>query len=124
MAELPSIRSVMPWWYVGAVAVSFAVVLVLAETANLFMVAPLWATLIGTTVRDRRTGSESRNRRAEIRVTLVLTPLFLGIAALISQVWPFPRGPVDARVLIGGAVALAVGGAIFLVLRLQAARRT
>ncbi|MBM7411471.1 hypothetical protein JOE38_001294 [Clavibacter michiganensis] len=49
----------------------------------------------------------------------MLTPLMLGIAALLSQVWPFQRGAFDWRVLIGGAVALVLGGALLLVLRFR-----
>jgi hypothetical protein len=123
MADLPSIRSVMPWWYVGALAVSFVVALLLAPVANLVLTAPLWTGVIGTAIRDRRRGTEQMLPRQEAVVAMVLTPGLLGIAALASQVWPFQQGALDARVLVGGAVGLAVGGALFLVLWIRGVLR-
>ncbi|QOD43218.1 hypothetical protein [Clavibacter zhangzhiyongii] len=123
MADLPSVRSVMPWWYVGALALSFLVALLLAPVANLVLAAPLWTGVIGTAIRDRRRGTEQMLPRQEAVVALVLAPGLLGSAALLSQVWPFPHGAFDARVLIGGAVGIAVSGALFLLLRIRGALR-
>ncbi|MBM7024290.1 hypothetical protein [Clavibacter zhangzhiyongii] len=119
MADLPSIRSVMPWWYVGALALSFLVALLLASVANLVLAAPLWTGVIGTTIRDRRRGTEQMLPRQEAVVAMVADPGPARLAALLSQVWPFQHGAFDARVLIGGAVAIAVSGALFLLLRIR-----
>ncbi|WP_147361936.1 hypothetical protein [Clavibacter phaseoli] len=119
MADLPSIRSVMPWWYVGALAVSLLVALLLVPVANLGLAAPLWVGVIGTAIRDRRRGTEQMLPRQEAWVAMVLTPSLLGIAALLSQVWPFQHGAFDARVIIGGAAGIAVSGALFLLLRIR-----
>ncbi len=108
----------MPWWYVVGAVVSVVVVLILSTTANLFLAFALWSGLIVREVRDRR-GAEEPARGPEGRVALVLTPLFLGMAALVSQVWPFQRDGVDGRVLVGGAVALAVSGVLLLALRIR-----
>lgn len=40
----------MPWWYVGALAVSFVVALLLAPVANLVLTAPLWTGAVGIAV--------------------------------------------------------------------------
>ncbi|WP_086522584.1 hypothetical protein [Clavibacter michiganensis] len=123
MADLPSIRSVMPWWYVGGAALALLVALVLVPVANLGLVLPMWGALVGTTIRDRRRGAERMIPRQDAVVAAVLTPLLLGIAALASQVWPFQRGAFDGRALIGGAVGLAVGGGLLLVLRIRGVLR-
>ncbi|WP_440694786.1 hypothetical protein [Clavibacter nebraskensis] len=124
MADLPSIRSVMPWWYVGAAVLCSVVAVLLDPVANLGVVLPLWAGVIGPEIRARRRGGDERTApRVEARVALVLTPVLLGIAALISQVWPFQRDGVDGRVLVGGAVAIAVGGALLLALLIRGALR-
>jgi hypothetical protein len=91
--------------------------------ANVGVVLPLWAGVIGTEIRARRRGSERTAPRAEARVAMVLTPVLLGIAAFVSQVWPFLRGPVDGRVLLGGAVVIVVGGVLLLALRIRGALR-
>jgi hypothetical protein len=119
MADHPSLRSVMPWWYAGALAVSLLVALLLVPVANLGLAAPLWTGVIGTAIRDRRRGTEQMLPRQEAVVAMVLTPGLLGIAALLSQVWPFQHGAFDARVLIGGGVGIAVSGALFLLLRIR-----
>ncbi|OUE28250.1 hypothetical protein BFL37_00120 [Clavibacter michiganensis] len=123
MAGVPSLRSVMPWWYVGGLALSFLVALLLAPVANLALTAPLWAGVIGTSIRDRRRGTEQMLPRQEAVVAMVLTPGLLGIAALASQVWPFQRGAFDARVLVGGVVALVAAAVLFLALRIRGDRR-
>ncbi|QIS39732.1 hypothetical protein [Clavibacter capsici] len=123
MADLPSIRSVMPWWYVAGAVLSLVVTLILSTTANLFLALALWCGLIVREVRDRR-GAEEPSRGPEGRVALVLTPLFLGIAAFVSQVRPFQRDAVDGRVLVGGAVALTVSGLLLLALRIHRAVRS
>lgn len=123
MADLPSVRSVMPWWYVGGAALALLVALLLVPVANLGLVLPMWGALVGTTIHDRRHGTERRVPWQEAVVAAVLTPLLLGIAALASQVWPFQQGAFDARVLVGGAMGLAVGGALLLVLRIRGVLR-
>lgn len=109
----------MPWWYAGALAVSLLVALLLVPVANLGLAAPLWTGVIGTAIRDRRRGTEQMLPRQEAVVAMVLTPGLLGIAALLSQVWPFQHGAFDARVLIGGGIGIAVSGALFLLLRIR-----
>ncbi|MBM7411472.1 hypothetical protein JOE38_001295 [Clavibacter michiganensis] len=58
MADLPSIRSVMPRWYVGGAGLALLVALLLVPVANLGLVLPMWGALIGTTIRDRHRGAE------------------------------------------------------------------
>jgi hypothetical protein len=123
MADLPSIRSVMPWWYVGAAVLCSVVAVLLDPVANLGVVLPLWAGVIGPEIRARRRGGERTAPRLEAHVAMLLTPILLGVAALISQVWPFQRDGVDGRVLVGGAVAIAIGGALLLALRIRGALR-
>ncbi|UDM19786.1 hypothetical protein [Clavibacter michiganensis] len=123
MEDLPSNRAVMPWWYVAGAALALLVALVLVPVANLGLVLPMWGALVGTTIRDRRRGAEPMTTSQEALVSAVLTPLLLGIAALASQLWPFQQGASDARVLVGGAVGLAVGGALLLVLRIRGVLR-
>lgn len=117
MADLPTIRSVMPWWFVGGAAAALAVALLLAPVANLVVAPVVLSGLVVSTVRDRRAGTDDTSRWQEAVVAFVMTPLLLGAVAMISQVRPLRTGAVDGRLLVGGAVGIAVGGAVFLAAR-------
>lgn len=113
----------MPWWYVGGLLLSVVVALLLAPVANLVTAVPMWSGLVGTAIGERRRGTERMSLRQEAVVAMVLTPGILGVAALLSQVWPFPQGAFDARVLVGGVGGLAVCGVLSLLLRIRGSRR-
>lgn len=113
----------MPWWYVGGFGLALVVAVLLVPVANLGLALPMWGALVGTTIRDRRRDAEPMTPSQEALVAAVLTPLLLGIAALASQLWPFQQGAFDARVPVGGAVGLAVGGALLLALRIRGVLR-
>jgi len=117
MADVPTIRSVMPWWYAGGALAALAVALLLAPTANLVVAPIILSGLVMSTVRDRRAGRDRTSRWQEAVVALVMTPLLLGVVAMISQAWPLRTGAVDARLVIGGAAAIAASGVLFLAAR-------
>jgi hypothetical protein len=141
MTDLPSIRSVMPWWYVGGAVVALAVgiVLVALGAGETVGSVAMWGPMIGIEIRARRLrvaahpeAAASRGRTgpawSEPVVAGTYLPISIGLGALLAQV-PFLRSaPVEpVAVMVGAALvlvpaALAATSLLILVRRRRASR--